>query len=115
MITAMPETVLLTFRRPPDEPADAFGARLRGTAERVAANPAARTVVLFVDDGAVGAPGDATAFTPSFDGALLVEGDGIDRDVDAEAGGTAQVLTVSERRVVKGRDRGTGGARSTGF
>jgi EthD domain len=115
MITAMPDTVLLTFRRPPDEPADAFGARLRGAAERVAASPATRTVILFVDDGDVGAPGDATALAPSFDGALLVEGDGIDRHVEAEADGTAQVLAVSERRVMKGRDRGTGGVRSEGF
>jgi hypothetical protein len=110
MITAMPDTVLLTFRRPPAEPPAAFGDRLRSTAGQVAADGTTRTVVLFVADGEVGAPGDATAFTPSFDAALLVEGDG---PVDVH--GTAQVLAVSERRVVKARERGTDGARSEGF
>ena len=74
MISAMPETRLITFRRGADEPTAAFGDRLRRTAQSVAADPASRTVVLFVDDGEVGAPPGATAFTPSFDGALLVEG-----------------------------------------
>jgi hypothetical protein len=110
MITTMPEIRLITFRRGADEPAAEFGDRLRAAAGTLAEAPGARTVVLFVDDGEVGAPPDATAFPASFDGALLVEG-GTGIDVD----GSAQVLEVSERRVVKARPRGADGARSDGF
>lgn len=109
MITGMTGARLITFRRPPDEAPAAFGDRLRGLAERVADDPSARTVVLFVDDGAVGAPADATALAPSFDAALLVEGT---VDVDADDGA---VFALSERRVMKARERGTGGTRSAGF
>ena len=114
MIRPMADTVLITFRRPADEPAQAFGDRLRKLAEGLAADSRASTVVLFVDDGEVGAPGEATAFPASFDGALLVEGTG-DVGVDVDLDGSAQVLTVTERRVMKGRSRGRDGARSDGF
>ena len=110
MITTVPEIRLITFRRGADEPAAEFGDRLRAAAGTLAEAPGVRTVVLFVDDGQVGAPADATAMAPSFDGALLVEG-----GPTVAVAGSAQELEVSERRVVKERPRGDSGARSDGF
>ena len=110
MIAAVSQTSLVTFRRPADEAPAAFGERLRDVAAGVAGEPGARTVVLFVDDGAVGAPSEATALPPSFDGALLV-----DSPADVQVDGSAQVLVVAERRVMKARPRRTDGTRAPGF
>jgi hypothetical protein len=105
----MGETVLTFFHRPADESPEAFGKRLHSTAGELADTHRATTVIVFVDDGAVGAPPEATAMPSTFDGVIL--SDGI--DVGELPAGDA-VYRVS-RRVIKQRARGAGGERSPGF
>lgn len=105
----MSETHLVGFRRRDGEAAERAGSRLRGLAESVAADRRASCVVLFVDDGAVGAPAAATAMSASFDAALLVNGIPA---LELPAGDFALAV---ERRVMKARTRGRNGQRSAGF
>jgi len=67
------ETFFAMFRRN-SEPTERFADRLRDAAVTVMADASATDVVLFVDDGLVGAPPEATAYPSSYDGALLVTG-----------------------------------------
>ena len=109
MIPPMTDTHLLTFHRAADESPRSFATRLGDLGRAVAADDAATTVVVFVDDGEVGAPDTATAFPGSFDGALLVEG------LPADALPEGDAVLAIQRRVIKARERGRDGARSPGF
>ena len=100
---------MLLFRRPADETPAEFGGRLRVVAEKVAADPAATTVILHVQDDRTGAPDGASFDDRDFDAALSV--DGVARDALPEADA---VYAVS-RRVIKSRKRPGGGARTPGF
>src|SRR5580700_3274338 len=105
----MSETFLTFFHRQADESAETFGKRLRHTAGDMAADDRAATVVVFVDDGEVGAPPEATAMPSTFDGAILSEG------VAAGSLPAGDAAYRVRRRVIKRRTRGTGGDRSAGF
>jgi hypothetical protein len=82
---------------------------LQDLAAEIAADPRASTVVLFVDDGKVGAPPEASSMPSTYDGALLVTGLAADLLPNGDA------LCGMRRRVIKARDRGRDGARSEGF
>jgi hypothetical protein len=66
-------------------------------------------MVLLVDDGAVAAPPEARAFPSTFDAALVATGI---PQLELPAGDAVYRVT---RRVIKARQRGTGGERSRGF
>ena len=99
----MSETFLTFFHRAADESAEAFGKRLRHTAGDMAADDRATTVIVFVDDGEVGVPPEATAMPSTFDGAILSEG------VAAESLPAGDAAYRVGRRVIKGRSRGQRG------
>jgi len=105
----MTETHMLFFSRAGDEAPGAFGARVRGVATDLAADPRATAVVAFADDGAVGAPAEASAFPSTYAGVVLVSG------VPGADLPAADAACRMQRRVVKGRTRGRDGARSPGF
>lgn len=100
---------VLMFRRPEGETPAEFGSRLRTVAEKVAADPAAATVILHVQDDQTGAPDAASADDRDFDASLTVDGLAADALPEADA-----VYGVS-RRIIKSRRRPGGGARTPGF
>lgn len=105
----MTDTLIAFYRRPDDETAEGFGKRLRDAAAGIAADPRSSSVVLLVDDGATGAPPEATAMPSQFDAALVVAG------VPAGALPEPDAAYAIGRRVIKARERGRDGARSEGF
>jgi hypothetical protein len=100
---------MLFFKRPGGETPHEFGSRLRVLAEKLAADAAATTVLLHVQDDQTGAPDGASFEDRDFDAALTI--DGLGRDALPEADATYAV----SRRVIKLRRRVDGGARTPGF
>jgi hypothetical protein len=105
----MSQTFLTFFHRPDDEPPEVFGKRLRRAAEEMGSDDRATTVIVFVDDGVVGAPPEATAMASTFDGVILSGG------VEAASLPAGDAAYRVSRRVIKSRSRGAGGDRSVGF
>ncbi len=105
----MTDTFIAFYRRPADETAEGFGKRLRDAAAGIAADPRASAVVLLVDDGATGAPPEATAMPSQFDAALIASG------IPAGELPEPDAAYAVGRRVIKARDRGRDGDRSEGF
>src|SRR5262245_60756641 len=100
---------MLMFRRPEGESPAEFGSRLRTVAEKVAAEPAAATVILHVQDDQTGAPPEASADDRDFDACLTIDG------VAADALPEADAIYGVSRRIIKSRRRPGGGARTPGF
>jgi len=105
----MSETFLTFFHRPDGESPGVFGTRLRRAAEEIGEDDGATTVIVFVDDGEVGAPPEATAMASTFDGVILSEG------VKAGSLPAGDAVYRVGRRVIKRRTRGADGDRSVGF
>jgi hypothetical protein len=105
----MSETFLTFFHRADDEAPGVFGKRLRRAAEEMGDDGRATTVIVFVDDGEVGAPPEATSMPSTFDGAILSVG------VEAGSLPAGDAVYRVSRRVIKSRRRGVGGDRSAGF
>ena len=105
----MSDSQLIIFRRSSDEAPESFKRRLHDLSSEVARDHRASLVVLFIDDGEVGAPREATTARPTFDAAVVVSGVPA---VDLPAGDARYEVG---RRVIKARERGANGQRSTGF
>jgi hypothetical protein len=101
-------TSMLLFRCPAGESPAVFAGRLHEMASAIAQERDARTVILFVDDGDVGSPPEATAMPSTFDGGLLVH-------APSETLPGCDACYQVKRRVIKARRREAGGNRSPGF
>ena len=100
---------MVFFKRPEGETPQEFGERLRVLAEKVAADRSATTVLLHVQDDRTGAPPGASFEDRDFDGALTVDGVGLDALPDGDA------TYAVTRRIIKLRRRTGDGARTPGF
>jgi hypothetical protein len=100
---------MLFFRHRGGETLRDFGIRLREQAEKLAANAAAATVILHVQDDQTGAPAGASSEDRDFDALLTVDGLGLEALPDADA------IYAVNRRIVKLRRRTGGGTRTPGF
>jgi hypothetical protein len=105
----MTDTFIAFYRRAADETAEGFGKRLRDDAAEIAADARASAVVLLVDDGATGAPPEASAMPSEYDAALVTTG------IPARELPASDATFAVSRRVIKARDRGRDGERSEGF
>ena len=105
----MSDALISFYRKPDDETPREFGKRLRAVAGALVADERAREVVLLVDDGETGAPPSATAYPCAFDAALVTSG------LPFETIPSPDAAFAIGRRVIKARERGRDGARSSGF